>query len=644
VGCSTSSLATTRAAATLPTGGENSFFGHEAGNLNATGSANTFLGNIAGQKNASGADNTFLGARAGTNNTSGNNNIFAGFVAGHSNTTGSQNVFLGNGAGQANTTGQNNTLVGWASGSSNVTGTDNIYLGYTSGQHASGSNNIYLGEISAPLNESNTIRIGTNQTATYIQGVINGNGSGLTGVMPAAGSNNYIQNGTTKQTANFSISGNGTLGGVLAANVINAVAGYQIDGGFVLSSPGFYNLFVGQDAGVSDTTGFDNTFTGIAAGLSNTTGSANTFDGVQAGIANFNGYSNTFVGITAGIRNVSGSGNTFLGADAGYLNQTGGNDIYIGNSGPSSEDESNTIRIGTQGSGNLQQNTAYIAGIYGSTVGGNGIAVYVDSNGQLGTVVSSRRFKEQIHDMGDSSSALMKLRPVTFLYKPEYDKGPRTLQYGLIAEEVAEVYPDLVAYDPDGKPYTVKYQYLTTMLLNEVQKQYHRAEAEAKVITEQEEKIEELEQRFSRLEGVVENSFSNLADQIKHGGNPDAEHCGLDSLGAKCDLSAGFTGAEKRRNPNEAHTYPVHHRSVADSPLLLSSSGRAAVADSNCSLCICCRQRQPAGGQLHRLHSASVQHDQSAEHRRAEGGNDFCDPFPEVSQYRAGEVGFPSLR
>jgi hypothetical protein len=131
----------------------------------------------------------------------------------------------------------------------------------------------------------------------------------------------------------------------------------------------------------------------------------------------------------------------------------------------------------------------------------------VDSNGQLGTIVSSRRFKEQIRDMGDSSRALMNLRPVTFLYKPEYDKGQRTLQYGLVAEEVAEVYPDLVAYDPDGKPYTVKYQYLTTMLLNEVQKQYHRAEAEAKVITEQEEKIEELEQRFSRLERVVETSL-----------------------------------------------------------------------------------------------------------------------------------------
>jgi hypothetical protein len=105
--------------------------------------------------------------------------------------------------------------------------------------------------------------------------------------------------------------------------------------------------------------------------------------------------------------------------------------------------------------------------------------------------------------MGDRTSALMKLRPVTFLYKPEYANGDRTQQYGLIAEEVAKVYPDLVAYDNDGQPYTVRYQYITTMLLNEVQKQYHRAEAEAKVITTQEQKINDLEQRLSRLESLI---------------------------------------------------------------------------------------------------------------------------------------------
>ena len=158
--------------------------------------------------------------------------------------------------------------------------------------------------------------------------------------------------------------------------------------------------------------------------------------------------------------------------ELGVYNTAGGYNIYIGKRGGSST-ESNTIRIGIPDEsaalylhrGHLRLDTS-----------SGGVPVYINSNGQLGTLTSSRRFKEQIRDMGDSTNALMKLRPVTFLYKPEYDKGPRTLQYGLIAEEVAEVYPELVAYEPDGKPYTVKYQYLTTMLLNEMQKQYHRAD------------------------------------------------------------------------------------------------------------------------------------------------------------------------
>jgi len=115
--------------------------------------------------------------------------------------------------------------------------------------------------------------------------------------------------------------------------------------------------------------------------------------------------------------------------------------------------------------------------------------------------------------MGDSTSGLMKLRPVTFLYKPEYDKGERTLQYGLIVEAVAKVYPELVAYDNDGQPYSVRYQYLITMLLHEAQKQYHRAEAEAKVITAQEQKIDELEQRLSRLERLIGNQVQTVAQK-----------------------------------------------------------------------------------------------------------------------------------
>jgi hypothetical protein len=113
--------------------------------------------------------------------------------------------------------------------------------------------------------------------------------------------------------------------------------------------------------------------------------------------------------------------------------------------------------------------------------------------------------------MGDSTSALMTLRPVTFLYKPEYAKGDRTLQYGLIAEEVAKVFPELVAYDNDGQPYTVRYQYITAMLLNEVQKQYHCAETQSEVIKAQEQKIDDLEQRLLRLEKLVSAQAQTVA-------------------------------------------------------------------------------------------------------------------------------------
>ncbi|HYA43414.1 MAG TPA: tail fiber domain-containing protein, partial [Syntrophobacteraceae bacterium] len=152
--------------------------------------------------------------------------------------------------------------------------------------------------------------------------------------------------------------------------------------------------------------------------------------------------------------------------------------------------ESNTIRIGSNDlNGNPLTNQTFIAGIHGALASG-GTEVFVTSDGKLGTLTSSRRYKEEIADMGDASSALMKLRPVIFRYKPEYADGQRTLQYGLIAEEVAEVYPDLVHYDPKtGQPYTVAYHLMNAMLLNEVQKQQRR--------------ILEQENRIIALEGQV---------------------------------------------------------------------------------------------------------------------------------------------
>jgi hypothetical protein len=285
-----------------------------------------------------------------------------------------------------------------------------------------------------------------------------------------------------------------------------------------ITEQGKWNTFLGKDSGLSTTTGTANTFTGYESGTANVTGAANSFYGSFAGSDNTTGTANTFIGSSAGTNNSSGSDNTFLGQQsginntsgytnifvgytAGSDNSTGSSDIYIGNAGPQTGNESSTIRIGTQGTNLGQQSAAYIAGVYGTAV--SGVPVYVNANGQLGVQTSSLRFKEQVQDMGDSTSGLMKLRPVTFVYKPEYANGDASMQYGLIAEEVANVYPELVAYDKDGKPYSVRYQYLSTMLLNEVQKQHERAEADEVVIRSQEQRISDLENRLSRLEGMV---------------------------------------------------------------------------------------------------------------------------------------------
>jgi trimeric autotransporter adhesin len=146
-----------------------------------------------------------------------------------------------------------------------------------------------------------------------------------------------------------------------------------------------------------------------------------------------------------------------------------------------------------------------------------GVPVQINSSGQLGAQTSSLRFKEQVADMGDTSRRLFQVRPVTFFYKPQTDDGSRSLQYGRIAEEVAKVYPDMVAYDKDGQPFTVKYQYLAPMLLNELQKQHSVVIAQQDVIKTQQERAnveqqqlgslqkqnEEFQQRQSRLEALI---------------------------------------------------------------------------------------------------------------------------------------------
>jgi polyhydroxyalkanoate synthesis regulator phasin len=184
-----------------------------------------------------------------------------------------------------------------------------------------------------------------------------------------------------------------------------------------------------------------------------------------------------------------------LGQAAGVNLTTGNANIDIGNAGVAAE--AKTIRIGTTGT----QTNAYVAGISGVTVAG-GVAVIVDTSGHLGTVVSSERFKDAIMPMDKASEVILRLKPVTFRYKHDLDPdGMR--QFGLVAEQVEKVNPDLVARDEQGKPYTVRYEAVNAMLLNEFLKEH-------KAFVEEQHKVDEQGATITRLEKQVETLNAGL--------------------------------------------------------------------------------------------------------------------------------------
>jgi hypothetical protein len=236
-------------------------------------------------------------------------------------------------------------------------------------------------------------------------------------------------------------------------------------GGSALQSntTGGFNTATGNGALLSNMTGSRNTATGTGALSANMVGEDNSAHGYQALFSNIDGNLNTAVGGQA-LQNTSGSDNIALGFSAGISLTTGSHNINIGDSGVGGE--SGTIRIG-----NIAHATqAFIAGISGGTVPG-GVAVIVDVNGHLGTNVSSARFKNEIKPMDEASEAILALRPVTFRYKKELDPNGIP-QFGLVAEDVAKVNPDLVARDAKGELYTVRYEAVNAMLLNEFLKEH----------------------------------------------------------------------------------------------------------------------------------------------------------------------------
>jgi hypothetical protein len=294
--------------------------------------------------------------------------------------------------------------------------------------------------------------------------------------------------GNFTMTGNFNTGiGQSTLFTNAAGNDNTAVG----IGALVGNTQGDDNTATGAVSLINNSTGNENTATGAFAMSENTTGSDNTATGFLALFLNSTGVGNTAVGSNA-LANTTGSGNIGIGLDACVNTTTGSTNICIGS--PGVVGESSTIRIGTVGI----QTATFVAGISGTTSSG-GVAVFVNGNGQLGTATSSRRVKEDIREIAEESDGLMRLRPVAFRYKPQID--PTGLaQYGLIAEEVADVYPELVVYDREGRPETVRYHLVNALLLNEVQKQHRAAEAHEKLLDQQKETIDRLEARLERLE------------------------------------------------------------------------------------------------------------------------------------------------
>jgi hypothetical protein len=324
------------------------------------------------------------------------------------------------------------------------------------------------------------------------------------------------------QKALFSLTtgvGNAAVGAFSLFSVTEGSFNTATGAGSLLSNTGNENTAFGAAALLFNSIGIENTAVGTRALLNNTTGDVNTAIGSRALVLNTTGHDNTATGGFALINNTTGAFNTAIGRLALFNNTignfnialgeragegltTGSNNIDIGNTGVAGE--SDTIRIGSE-----FQTRTFISAIRGVTTGiADAVNVVIDSNGQLGTMSSSRRFKKEIKPMDQTSEAVLALKPVTFQYKIDKRDTP---QFGLIAEEVAKVNPDLVVRDKNGEIYTVRYDAVNAMLLNEflkehrtVQEQGQELQRQAGTIGKQQKQIESLLAGLQRVSAQLE--------------------------------------------------------------------------------------------------------------------------------------------
>ena len=428
--------------------------------------------------------NTAEGQKALFSLASGGYNTAIGFFSLFSNTGGSFNTAVGAGALDLNT-GDNNTATGAAALLVNSTGHNNTAMGFL----ALASN-----------------AIGSFNTASGVHSLFSntgGNANTATGNSALANNDTGSFNTATGQVAlrsNTTGSGNTAIGD--EALFSNTTAGDNTATGFgalFSNTTGGSNIAMGPQSLYSNTEGSSNTAIGAQALSNNTTGNENTTIGYQAIAINTNGSSNTAIGIYA-LSDSTGNSNTALGQRAGI--------------GVTTAD--NVICIGTPGAN--VSNSCYVGGIAGQTVGLGGSACYVDNDGKLGVFLSARRFKTDIADMDDASDGLLALRPVTFHYKPDLEKTGIP-QFGLVAEEVAKVNPDLVTHDAKGNLSTVRYEAVNAMLLNEFLKEHRKVQELTKQFQAT---VAELTTRLDEQAAQIQRVSAQLTTASRSGGELEA--------------------------------------------------------------------------------------------------------------------------
>ena len=418
----------------------------------STGFYNTAIGYFALKNNTTGQFNTAIGAGTLLFNTA-DQNTATGAAALLSNSTGEKNTAVGEAALFSNTTGNNNTGIGESALLNNTTGNSNTALGANAlFLNTTGTNNIGIG-VSALLNNT------TGSTNTAL--------------------------GRSALVANTTGPDNTAIGG----NALNS------------NTTGSSNTALGRSALFLNTTGPANTAIGGSALNSNTTGSSNTALGADALFNNTTGATNTAIGTAALRSNTTGLNNTALGGGAGINLTTGIQNTDIDNPGVAGE--SFTIRIGDS---RFQART-FIAAIAGTAVAGT--AVVVNENGQLGVAPSSERFKYEIKPMDKASEALFALKPVTFHYKKKIDSAGVS-QFGLVAEDVKKVNPALVLPDKEGKPYTVRYDAVNAMLLNEFLKEHRTVQEQGTIISEQQKEIDALKVELKEQRVLIQKVSAQL--------------------------------------------------------------------------------------------------------------------------------------